>query len=152
MARGRPWVNMQRPHPQKPSVGSRWKRNQNIHFLWLNPETKLKKVSLSTHAPFEIKDGYLFREIWPPRVFFNKKCIPVRVSPTDFRPQGPKTIPFCYHFVKQVNQLVWRHFVVLFLRTFSNGFSRSFRWYPCRGTFHQIEIEGSQKKASLTKL
>ena len=78
-------------------------------------------------------------------------CIPLRVSPTDFRPQAPKTIPFCYHFVKQVN-LVWRHFVVLFLRTFSNGFSRSFRWYPCRGTFHQIEIEGSQKKASLTKL
>ena len=29
--------------------------------------------------------------------------IPLRVSPTDFRPQGPKTIPFCYHFVKQVN-------------------------------------------------
>ena len=27
---------------------------------------------------------------------------------------------------------------MLFLREFYNGFSRSFRLYPCRGTFHQI--------------
>ena len=35
--------------------------------------------------------------------YFDIFCIPLRVSPADFRPQGPKTIPFCYHFVKKVN-------------------------------------------------
>ena len=65
-----PLVNIQRPHPRKP----RWKRNQNIHFLWLKPETKLKKVSLSTMRPLKSIDGYLFSwNFWTPMVFFQQK-------------------------------------------------------------------------------